>query len=227
MDLPSLPAEATRLAASAQRDTAAGAAKPAITSDFQTFLRMLTAQLRNQDPLNPIESSDYAVQLATFAGVEQQMRTNTLLGGLQQGFSLLGLSQLAGWVGQEALVDAPVAFDGTPVLVETKGRDGADRRVLTVRDAAGALVAREEVAAGATGWLWHGRDAAGAALPPGRYTLALESLGGEATLGTDPAPHYARIVEARNGAAGPVVVLPGGAEVAATSILALRSPTPG
>jgi len=40
-----------------------------ITSDFDTFLRMLTVQMQNQDPLNPIDSADYAVQLATFSGI--------------------------------------------------------------------------------------------------------------------------------------------------------------
>ena len=56
-----------------------GAEKPKISSDFETFLRMLTVQMQNQDPLNPIQSSDFAVQLATFSGVEQQVRTNDLL----------------------------------------------------------------------------------------------------------------------------------------------------
>jgi len=47
-----------------------------ISSDFETFLRMLTVQMQNQDPLNPVDSSDYAVQLATFSSVEQQVQTN-------------------------------------------------------------------------------------------------------------------------------------------------------
>lgn len=47
--------------------------------DFETFLKMLTTQIRNQDPLNPMEGSDFAVQLATFSGVEQQVQTNDLL----------------------------------------------------------------------------------------------------------------------------------------------------
>lgn len=51
----------------------------ALTSDFDTFLRMLTVQMQNQDPLDPVDSADYAVQLATFSGVEQQVRTNELL----------------------------------------------------------------------------------------------------------------------------------------------------
>ena len=59
--------------------SAATAETSLIGNDFNTFLVMLTTQLQNQDPLNPIESSDYAVQLATFSGVEQQVRTNQLL----------------------------------------------------------------------------------------------------------------------------------------------------
>ena len=41
-----------------------------ISSDFNTFLKMLTTQLKNQDPLNPMDNSEYAAQLATFSGVE-------------------------------------------------------------------------------------------------------------------------------------------------------------
>ena len=50
-----------------------------ISSDFETFLKMLTVQMENQDPLNPTDSSEYAMQLATFSGVEQQVLTNDLL----------------------------------------------------------------------------------------------------------------------------------------------------
>ena len=39
------------------------------SSDYETFLKMLTVQMQNQDPLNPVESSDFAAQLATFSSV--------------------------------------------------------------------------------------------------------------------------------------------------------------
>jgi flagellar basal-body rod modification protein FlgD len=81
--------------------TPAPVAQPAaISSDFTTFLKMLTTQMQNQDPLNPIDSADYAVQLATFSGVEQSVKTNQLLESLGQQFGLLGMAQMAGWVGQ-------------------------------------------------------------------------------------------------------------------------------
>jgi len=64
-----------------------------ISSDFETFLIMLTTQMENQDPLNPIESSDYAVQLATFSSVEQQVLTNDLLGTLSEQMGPMGMAQ--------------------------------------------------------------------------------------------------------------------------------------
>jgi flagellar basal-body rod modification protein FlgD len=89
----------------------------AITSDFTTFLKMLTVQMQNQDPLNPIDSSDYAVQLATFSGVEQQVQTNQLLAEMTARFNQMGMSEMAGWIGQEARSNAVVTFDGDPVTL--------------------------------------------------------------------------------------------------------------
>jgi len=74
----------------------------ALSSDFETFLRMLTTQMRNQDPLNPVESADFAVQLATFSSVEQQVQTNALLSGLGTQMATLGMGQFPGWIGLEA-----------------------------------------------------------------------------------------------------------------------------
>ena len=213
--------------------TAPGAAsqslapKPRISSDFDTFLKMLTAQMQNQDPLNPIESADYATQLATFSGVEQQMRTNDLLTSLGGQMAVLGMSQLAGWVGQEARANVPVWMDGDPVTMQLSPAIGADRAVLVVRNASGALVSREDVPIKPGLYDWLGGDAAGDPLPEGRYTLSLESFSGETLLGESPVESYARIIEARNGPSGATLVLEGGVEVPSSFITALRVPTQG
>ena len=73
----------------------------AITSDFETFLRMLTVQMQNQDPLNPVDSNDYATQLATFSGVEQAVLTNDLLTTLTTQLNSSGLADMAAWVGKD------------------------------------------------------------------------------------------------------------------------------
>lgn len=193
-----------------------------ITSDFETFLRMLTVQMQNQDPLNPIESADYAVQLATFSGVEQQVRTNQLLADLAGRFQQFGMAEMAGWIGKEARSDAPVVFDGSPVVLSPNPAVGATSAVLVVRDAKGALVAREDVPASAEPYRWLGADATGTPLPPGTYTLSLESRSGDRVIATTPMEHYARVIEARGGPQGTRLVLEGGVEVPANRVTALR-----
>jgi flagellar basal-body rod modification protein FlgD len=204
--------------------TATGTTTSKITSDFDTFLRMLTVQMQNQDPLNPIDSADYAVQLATFSGVEQQVRTNQLLADMQGRFSQLGMAEMASWIGKEARSPAPVRYDGTPVTLSPNPAVGANRAVLAVMDAQGNLVSREEIPVSAEPYQWLGAGIDGNPLPPGTYYIALESLNGETVIATTPVEHYARVIEARGGTSGTTLVLEGGVEVLATDVTALREP---
>ncbi|MBL4917004.1 flagellar hook capping FlgD N-terminal domain-containing protein [Szabonella alba] len=195
---------------------------PGISSDFDTFLKMLTTQMQNQDPLNPMESTDFAVQLATFSGVEQQTRTNQLLQGLEGQFALLGMAQLAAWVGQEARHAGPVGFGGDPVTLLPGQNPQADRTVLVVTDAAGTVVGREDIIPGTEEFLWEGQSITGAPLPPGQYRLSVEQYREGAFLGSGPVESYGRILEAQGGAGGNRLVLAGGVTLDATEITALR-----
>lgn len=195
-----------------------------LTSDFQTFLKMLTVQMQNQDPLNPIDSTDYAVQLATFTGVEQQVQTNQLLNGMAAQFGLMGMSQLAGWVGQEARAAAPVWYSGTPVTLTPNPVTTADEAVLVIKDEQGNLVSRENLPVSSEPYDWFGAGADGNPLPTGRYTLSLESWRDGELIQTDPVEYYGRVIEARGGASGTRLVFEGGIEVPAADITALRVP---
>ena len=201
------------------------AAAPKISSDFNTFLRMLTVQMQNQDPLNPIDSADYAVQLATFSGVEQQVRTNQLLADMQGKFSQLGMAEMASWIGKEARSPAPVRYQGSPVTLSPNPAVGANRTVLVVKDAQGTLVSREEIPVSAEPYRWFGAGIDGNPLPPGTYSLSLESMNGEQVIATTPVEHYARVIEAKGGGTtGTKLVLEGGIEVLASDVTALREP---
>lgn len=195
----------------------------AIASDFTTFLKMLTTQMQNQDPLNPIDSTDYATQLATFSGVEQQVQTNQLLSALSSQFGLMGMAQLAGWVGQEARSDAPVWMDGTPVTLSPTVAAGATQAVLVVRDSNGDTVAREDLPLDGGEYSWAGLDAAGQPLPAGTYNLTVENWTDGVQGTTTTVESYSRIIEARNTASGVSLILNGGIEVPATDITALRA----
>ena len=193
-----------------------------ISSDFHTFLTLLTTQLQNQDPLNPLESSEFAVQLATFSSVEQQVKTNDLLRDLAAGMGASGLSQLAGWVGMEARVAAPALFDGTPVTLVAEPDPASDAATLVVRDEAGREVLREAMPPTGGPLLWAGTRAGGDPLPAGLYTFEVESLNRGEVTGVRPVDHYARITEARQGPDGIELVIEGGATVPSAGVTALR-----
>lgn len=194
----------------------------AVSSDFETFLKMLTVQMQNQDPLNPIESSDYAVQLATFSGVEQQVRTNTLLESLASQFGAMGMSQLAGWVGMEARAAGPANFEGSPITVMPQIAAGADGAIMNVRDGNGAIVQSFDIGASEDSLEWAGVDSSGTPYSNGTYRFEIESYSGEELIGTQTGEVYSRIVEARESGARTLLILESGAEVTADDISALR-----
>jgi len=204
--------------------TVEASAKDAINSDFETFLIMLTTQMQNQDPLNPIDSSDFAVQLATFSSVEQQVKTSDLLTSLGQQFELMGLSQLAGWVGMEARVAAPAQFDGSPVTVYPTVAISADIAYLTATDASGQEVMRQQIDLTGEPVQWAGVGADGQTLPPGLYQFSVESFANGIRIAIDPAQVYSLVTEAKLANGATIVVLAGGAEVMSDAVTALRAP---
>ncbi len=202
--------------------SASTSSSSALSSDFETFLLMLTTQMQNQDPLNPVDSEDFAVQLATFSGVEQQVRTNQLLENLAGGFGETSLAQLASWVGMEARISEPVAFNGTPVDLAISPSAGSDAAELIVRNAFGTEVAREAVPLGEGTIAWAGIGQNGAPLESGNYSLELSSIRQGEVTNVSPVSHYARITEARQGASGIELVFAGGGVVPSGSVTALR-----
>ncbi|QBX33417.1 flagellar basal body rod modification protein [Paracoccus liaowanqingii] len=189
-------------------------------ADFQTFLTMLTAQLKNQDPLNPMQGTDFAIQLATFAGVEQQALSNRFL---ERMAGQAGGSGLAAWIGKEARTTAPVWFGDAPLTLDIAPHGQADSVQLVTRDAGGREVAREEIGPGQGQIDWRGRGPDGTKLPDGLYAFSLESRRGEELIAETRVGAYARIVEAQFEDGGRLV-FEGGGSAPAAEVTALRDP---
>lgn len=212
-----LPAPAT---AFTDAPSAAGSTAP-VGGDFDTYLKMLTTQIKNQDPLNPMEGSDFAVQLATFSGVEQQVRTNALLSQLV-GEGAGNLSALAHWIGKEVRTTAPVAFQGRPLTMQIDPARDADQVTLVTLDASGAEVLREDIGTGTGEVDWSGRRADGTALAHARYSFRLESaLRGE-VIATTNVGVFAPVTGAELTAQGTRLTLAGGASTLESEVTALR-----
>jgi flagellar basal-body rod modification protein FlgD len=207
--------------------TAATVLQPAaskISSDFDTFLRMLTTQLQNQDPLNPVDSADYAVQLATFSSVEQQTLTNKLLGSFGDQLGLIGMAQLSGWVGNEARTASDVALSGAAVELHFATKPGADRATLLIADREGRQMGQIPILPGTTTLEWQGENGNGDLLPNGQYSLTVESYQGTESLGLTRVESYADVIEVRTSTDGNRLVLSGGIEVEMSDVTALRRP---
>lgn len=148
-----------------------------IAADFQTFLKLLTTQLRNQDPLKPLDATSFAEQLATFSGVEQQVKTNELLSKIMGLLSTDGPSALGDWVGREVTVPRSVQFEGSPIRLTIPPAPAEGVRELVVRDPGGMEVAREVLRPDGGSHEWSGLDAMGQPRLPGLYSFEIERDG--------------------------------------------------
>lgn len=197
-------------------------AKGTIDSDFNTFLTLLTTQLQNQDPLKPMESTEFVAQLASFSSVEQQIRTNDQLERIFEALGGASPAGLASWIGKEVRAATQATYSGVPVDVGTTPNAEAERAVLTVTNDFGQVVAQREVDPAAATVSWDGRDALGTPLPNGKYSFAIESYAKDELIGTVPGEVYGKVSEVRIENGAPVLWLENGAKVATDAVTALR-----
>lgn len=195
-----------------------------LTSDFETFLKMLTAQARYQDPLEPIDSTEFASQLAQFSMVEQQVKTNEVLDSVLGALAVQNAAALSTWIGMEARANAPALFSGQAVTLALAPASTADEVALVVRDSAGTEVQRQSVPLGTERLEWDGTGSSVESLPHGLYSFEVESLREGEVILTNAAEVYSRVVEAQAGEDEIVLLLDSGSTVPASAVSALRAP---
>ncbi len=193
----------------------------ALTSDFETFLKMLTVQARNQDPLEPLDSSEYASQLAQFSMVEQQVQTNDLLSNLAGAMSV-NLDQLTSWVGTQVQTSAACNFNGTPVDMTIDPDPTADKAELFVRNETGAVVDRVSVPTDRSGFSWSGQTKDGA-LPSGTYTASLENYRNKELVSETPVLVFSRVTEAQTTDDSILLTLDSGATIPVENVAQIRT----
>lgn len=215
----------SQIAASTPVTNSTTTSNSVLSSDFEVFLQMLTAQAEYQDPLEPIDSSEYAAQLAQFSMVEQQVSTNDLLEQMLTSFGTSDMSGAANWIGLEALVTGPVSYTGSPITVSPNPPVAADTVELVVYNAQGSEVQRRTMPTSAEPFVWDGLSDSGTPLPHGEYTLKIESRANGEALAEDPALSYTRVTEARIENGTTLLVLQSGYMIEAANVIGLREPS--
>jgi len=208
----------------AKPTTPAASTNSVLSSDFEVFLKMLTAQAEYQNPLEPIDSSAYAAQLAQFSMVEQQVTTNDLM---EQMLSTLGANDMAGaanWIGMDALVQGPARYTGDGITLSPNPPATADEITLIATNAQGTEVDRQSIPVGTEPFVWNGRKSDGSSVPHGEYSFQIESKANGQILLTEPALAYSRVTEARIENGTMLLALDSGYMIAANNVIGLRAP---
>ncbi len=146
------------------------------------FLKLLVAQLKNQDPLKPQDNSAFVAELAQFSSLEQSMGVNDRLDQMMLQNQGLANSNVVNMVGSVATVKGSLITTdggglGTPVAF-TQDR-ASDRTVVTITDAAGRTVRTLDLGSrsGGTNKIqWDGRSDSGLVQPAGTYSVNVKAL---------------------------------------------------
>src|SRR5215216_2921086 len=133
-----------------------------IAENFDSFLMLLTTQLKNQSPLDPLDTNQFTQQLVQFASVEQQLTSNA-----------------ASFIGMQVTADGATTrlANGSARWVLNPARN-ASQAAITIRDKNGGVVATRTSAltAGAQTFTWDGKTSTGTTAPDGDYTITVAAL---------------------------------------------------
>ncbi len=151
-----------------------------LAEDFSQFLTLLTTQLQNQDPLNPMDSSEFTNQLVQFTQVEQAINSNQKLDALVN-LNLANISSVAlGYVGMDVMYrSADMNYDGTNSVKINYGlSQGAFSAKMNVFNEQGNIVYSADVpkTVGAHEFVWDGSKTGGGKVPPGTYNVKIEAF---------------------------------------------------
>ena len=149
-----------------------------IADDFDTFLTLLTTQLQNQDPLEPLDTNQFTAQLVQFAGVEQSIKTNDNLEQLAALSSANTVTSAVGFIGKvvTAAGDTTQLVNNTAAWSYTSPAESSEAKV-SIYDQFGTLVYQEDASlkAGTNTLFWDGRRNDGSQAPGGSYRLSIDA----------------------------------------------------
>jgi flagellar basal-body rod modification protein FlgD len=153
-----------------------------LAGNFDTFLQLLTTQLQNQNPLDPLDTNQFTQQLVEFSSVEQQVNMNT---NLQ---TLISMQQTNEATSALQLVGSTITVSGNSATLSNATNSPATWSLnaatpatanVTVTSAAGttAYTGTLSLNAGTQSFTWNGKGNNGQTWPDGTYTLSINATG--------------------------------------------------
>jgi flagellar basal-body rod modification protein FlgD len=146
-----------------------------MAATFDQFLTLLTTQLQNQNPLDPLDTNQFTQQLVQFAGVEQQLKTNSQLEALIAQGKTQSVPAAAGFVGMKLTADGSTATLANNQASWSLKSPAAGTATFTVTDKNNKTVYSEtrKITAGQQSFGWNGKDQNKVTYPAGNYSLSV------------------------------------------------------
>jgi flagellar basal-body rod modification protein FlgD len=222
--------DATSTAAAAGSVTARmNASRENLATSEETFLALLTTQLKNQDPLSPMDSNAFTQQIVQMTGVEQQLLTNDLLSMLV-GMNDGGLTNSVDLIGKTVTTESAkgVLTDGKIEFNYELPRAASDLK-LEVVDSYGKTIRTlkpEDLTKGDKTFTWDGKDDEGTQQPAGgTYTLKATATDfSGASIAVNPTSRVTGVVTAVESDAGVVMLTVNGRKLPMNSVIGVTTP---
>jgi flagellar basal-body rod modification protein FlgD len=208
------------LAPTGQAQSAMGGA------DFNMFLKLLTTQMQNQDPLDPMDTSQYTQQLVQYSQVEQSMQQTGVLRDILSRLTATDLAQASGFIGREVEFDTNFAgLTDKPAEWSYSMPREVTSITAVVADASGRAIATKALEPGTEGrFAWDGALDAGGTAPHGTYSLTLKALDSS---GRDVSAKIRSVgtVNSVSAASGSILLSVNGAELPTSTLLTIAART--
>ena len=160
--------------------TASSSGGNQIAGNFQDFLLLLTTQLRNQSPLDPLDTNQFTQQLVQFAGVEQQLKGNDTLSSILGAMKSTSAANAASYVGLTVTADGGTASlpSGGTASWTINPAKAAAKATVSIKDANDKVIVTKSTTlkAGSQTYSWDGKDGDGNAQPAGDYKISFNAL---------------------------------------------------
>jgi flagellar basal-body rod modification protein FlgD len=199
-------------------------AQSRLLGDYNSFLLLLTTQLKNQDPLAPLDATQFVSQLSQLASVEQAIAGNQKLDKIIDSLGASATLADIGLIGRSVEVDGGDAElrNGTAAVAYQLDAE-ASQAVLTIRDQSGAIVniLPADTRAGSHSLTWDGLDSQGDQLPDGVYNFQFSAVDSAGKPITTHSFVTATVTRVETGSNGSTLVLSNGDRVASSAVLAV------
>ncbi len=195
--------------------------------NFDTFLKLLVAQLKNQDPLNPMEGTEFTAQLAQYSSVEQQINSNNYLKQIvaQRDFGEQNLA--TSYLGKDVLGPGNLfAKTGATTQLGYEVGAGASKVTLEVIDNQNGSVIRTmngDPKEGIRTLVWDGKNDAGQVVADNAFTLRVRATDGEGKVKPSQGYVYGRVNSVLNDGNNVNLQMADGRNIAANSVIGVRN----